>query len=139
MTGGMSDTEGSTDGDIAGSWGRCDKHCHQNTLSMTVEARGVPGTHIDSPNPSRFFLGTKHPPLSPYSWLYTGAFLVRTRNAQCGPKNDKSDGEDSKDEHSWAIEGYRTARRGSCLFIAIIRDSAMPSRLFNRDYLGCVR
>jgi hypothetical protein len=54
----MNDSEGSTDGDKAESWGWFAKHYSQYCFSTTADVKEV-NTHLDSINPGRFLIGTE--------------------------------------------------------------------------------
>ena len=99
MTGGMSDTVGSTDGVRAGSWGSCDKHWIPNMLQQDDQCEAGVYTHIDSANPIRFLLGGECSPFSPYRWLCTGPLLIRAKHSACRPKESQSNRKKFVDEH----------------------------------------
>jgi hypothetical protein len=87
---------GSKLGHEAGVTGTAARRSHEHDDYV----RGVAPTHVDSPNPIGFLLGTECSPLPAYDWLSAGARFIRARHADCGPKDSQSDGKEPQDEHS---------------------------------------
>ena len=116
MTGGISETEGSTDGVRAGSWGSFAKHWNPDNASERYRCEEGDNTDVDGPDPFRLLIGTERSPFSPYRWIRTGTRIIRTKRAYCRPKDGQSDREMFADKHIWAryrVNGVAAANLGS--------------------------
>ena len=103
LRGGIIDTEGSTDGVMAGSWGSFDKHWNSEVASEVDRREEGVSTHFNGTNPFHLLLGTEGSPFSSYSWFRARTRRsIRTKHANCRPKDGQSDQKTFSDEHIWA-------------------------------------
>jgi hypothetical protein len=72
------------------------------SLQQDSQCKDGVNTHLDGTNPFRLLLGTERSPFSPYRGFRTGARIIRTRHAYCGPKNGKGERKNFVGEHDQA-------------------------------------